>query len=280
MMRGTKELSYQQLHDKLDQLKATLNAGGGGGGRGRGRRSGGGAPAGGAAGAVSFSIQAKHDTLPAVLDLLRQVLREPALPADQFEVMKQERLAMIEQMRTEPGALAPRTLQRELSPYAKEDIRYVPTVEESIERLKGATYQQVAQLYKEYLGSQAGELTIVGDFDKSACLPLLESMFRGWKAAKPYARIAMPLTAEVTGAQHNINTPDKANATYHAGLTMPVGDDHPDYAALVIGNFILGGGSLSSRLGDRLRQKEGLSYGASSNLVASPLEARATPAPR
>ena len=83
MLRGTKQLSYQQLRDELDRLKATLSAGGGGGG-GRGRRGGGGVGGGAPPGAVSFSIQAKRDTLPAVLEILRQVLREPALPADQF----------------------------------------------------------------------------------------------------------------------------------------------------------------------------------------------------
>src|SRR5258706_3034598 len=131
MERGTKKLSYQQLRDELDRLKSTMGAGGGG----RGRRGGGGPPVSESAGAVSFSIQAKRDTLPAVLELLRQVLREPALPADQFEVMKRERLASIEQMRSEPAMLAPRMLQRELSPYSKDDIRYVPTIDESIERL-------------------------------------------------------------------------------------------------------------------------------------------------
>jgi zinc protease len=275
MMRGTKKLSYQQLHDELDRLKATLSAGGGGGRRGRGRRGGSGPPAGGAAGSVSFSIQAKHDTLPAVLELLRQVLREPALPADQFAVMKEERLAMIEQMRTEPSALAPRLLQRELSPYAKEDIRYIPTVEESVERLRGATYEQVAQLYHDYLGSQAGELTLVGDFDKAACMPLLQAMLRGWKAGKPYARITMPITSDVAGAQHTLNTPDKANATYVAGLQFPLRDDEADYPALVVGNYIFGSGALASRLGDRIRQKDGLSYSVGSTFSASSQDKRA-----
>src|SRR5206468_758159 len=150
----------------------------------------------------SFSIQAKRDTLPAVLELLRQVLREPSLPASDFELLKRERLAGIEQMKTEPAMLAPRMLQRELSPYAKDDIRYLPSVEESIERLKSVTYEQVVKLYREYVGSQAGELTIVGDFDPKACLPILKETLSGWKAAKPYARIPMPLTAEVAGAQH------------------------------------------------------------------------------
>ena len=227
-------------------------------------------------GAVSFSIQAKRDTLPAVLEILRQVLREPVLPDDQFEVLKRERLASVEQMKTEPAMLAPRLLQRQLNPYPKEDIRYTPTIEESIERLRGITYEQVAQLYREYLSSQAGELTIVGDFDPQACLPILKAALSGWTAAKPYARIAMPIISEVAGAQHKINTPDKANATYTSGLLFPLRDDDPDYPALLMGNYILGSGALSSRLGNRIRQQEGLSYSVSSSLSVSSFDKRAS----
>ncbi len=274
MHRGTRKLTYQQLRDELDRLKATLNAGGGGGGRGgRGR---GGPAAAGALGAVSFSVQAKRDTFPEVLKLLGQVLREPALPAEQFEVLKRERLAGLEQMRTEPAMLGPRLLQRLLNPYPAADVRYVPTVEESVERMRRATYDQVVRLYKEYLGSQAGELTIVGDFEPEACLPILRESLGGWKAAKPYARIPMPIPSELAGAQRHIVTPDKANATYVAGLLFPLRDDDPDYPALVMGNYILGSGALSSRLGDRIRQKEGLSYGVSSSFSASSWDERAT----
>ncbi len=274
MLRGTKKLSYQQFRDELDRLKATLSTGAGGGFRGgRGR---GGPPAAVTAGAVTFSIQAKRDTLPEVLELLRQVLREPALPADQFEIAKRQRLAMIEQMRTEPAMLAPRLLQRQLNPYPKDDIRYVPTIEESTERLRNVTCDQVAQLYHEYLSSQVGELTIVGDFDPKVCLPILKETLSGWKAAKPYARIASPLTAETVSSEHKINTPDKANATYTSGLQFALRDDDADYPALVIGNYILGGGTLSSRLGNRIRQKDGLSYGVTSSLTASSQDKRAS----
>ena len=276
MLRGTKKLSYQQLRDELDRLTASLSSGGGGGGRRGGGRRGGGGGAGGPAGAVSYSIQAKRDTLPAVLEILRQVLREPLLPADQFEIMKRERLASLEQMKTEPAMLAPRRLQRELSPYPKDNIRYVPTIEESMERLQAATYDQVQQLYREYLGSQEGELTIVGDFDPDVCLPVLKQTLAGWKAAQPYARIANPIVSEVSGAQHKINTPDKANATYAAGLVIPLRDDDPDYPALLMGTYIFGGGSLSSRLATRVRQQEGLSYSVGSGLSVSSQDQRAS----
>src|SRR5205814_635686 len=119
-----------------------------------------------------------------------------------------------------------------------DDIRYVPTIEESIERLKSATYDQVVRLHHEYLSSQSGELTIVGDFDPDVCLPILKETLKGWTAAKPYARIASPVTNGAPGSQQKINTPDKANATYTAGILFPLRDDHPDYPALLMGNYI------------------------------------------
>ena len=114
----------------------------------------------------------------------------------------------------------------------------------------------------------------MGDFDADACLPILKDTLAGWKASKPYTRIASPLANEVPGSQHKINTPDKANATFTTGLLFPMRDDDPDYPALLLSNYIFGGGTLSSRLGTRIRQKEGLSYGVTSSLSVSSQDRR------
>jgi zinc protease len=270
LLRGTRYLTRQQLVDELDRLKANLSAGSG---QGRGSR-GGSAPA-ASAGTVSFSIQTTRANLPAVLDLLRQVVRDPTLPEEEFEILKRERLAGLAQMRTEPSALALRTLTHLLAMYPKDDVRYVPTIEEEIERVQAVTLDQVRTLYGEYLGSGHGALAIVGDFDPDECTEVLQKAMTGWTAAKPYARIARPVTSQPPGTQQRINTPDKANATYTAGLLLPLKDDDPDYPALVMANFILGGNTLSSRLGDRIRQQEGLSYGVSSSFSAAALDQRA-----
>jgi zinc protease len=190
--------------------------------------------------------------------------------------MKRGRLAAIEQSRTEPSALASRLLERELAPYPSSDVRYVPTIEESIERLQAASHDQIARIYHEYLGSQAGELAIVGDFDPSVCLPILKQSFADWVGKQSYARIASPVVGSGSGAGHRINTPDKENATYLSGMVIPIRDDDPDYPALLIANYVFGGGSLSSRLGNRIRQREGLSYGVGSSLSTSSLDRRAS----
>ncbi len=271
MTRGTKKMNRQQIQDALDANVARLGPGGMGGGRG-GRGGGGGG--GGAIGSVNFTLETKRANLPAVLDILRQVLREPTLPAEEFELMKVARLAAAEQGRSDPMRLASNRLSRLMSRYDADDVRYVPTVEEEIARLKATSVDQVRALYNEFLGASHGDLAIVGDFEPSEIMPIVESMLTGWKSSKPYARIERPYQDGIAAARETIVTPDKANANYMAGLSLPIGDDHADYPALAIGNFILGGGSLSSRLGDRLRQKDGLSYGAGSSLAASPRDAR------
>jgi zinc protease len=106
-------------------------------------------------------------------------------------------------------------------------------------------------------------------------MPILAKAFDGWKAEKPYARIEQAFQADLKPERVTILTPDKENAIYLAALSVPIKDDNPDYPALLVGNFILGGGGLSSRIANRLRQKDGLSYGAGSNFSASPLDQKA-----
>ena len=219
-------------------------------------------------------MQTKRANLPAVLEILRQVLREPTLPESEFEVMKNERLAMLEQGRSDPMRLGTNRLQRLLSHYPATDVRYVPTIAEEIDRIKEVTVEDVRSLYRDFLGASHGELSIVGDFEPSEALSVLARTFEGWKNPQPYARIERPFQPDLKPARETILTPDKANACYFAGLTLQMKDSDPDYPALVAGNYILGGGSISSRIADRLRQKGGLSYSAAANFSASPLDPR------
>jgi zinc protease len=267
MMAGTKKHDRQALREELDSLGIRINPGAGGGGRGRGGRGGGGG--GGNAGQLTFSVEAKRDTLPQGLRLLGEILREPAFPAEEFETSKRRMTSMLTAGRTEPGVLAGNRLNRALSPYSTNDVRYVPTLEETIERMENVTLEQVKMLYETQIGGSHAELGVVGDFDPESTLRLIKEMLAGWESKVPVKRIDRKVADHVEGLQTDIVTPDKSNAEYLAGLTFPVSDSDPDFAALRIGNFIFGGSTLASRLGDRIRQKDGLSYGATSAFTAS-----------
>jgi zinc protease len=172
---------------------------------------------------------------------------------------------------TDPQALAQRKVARALSPYPQDDPRYVPEIEEEMALLKGVTRDQVEALYQKFLGGENGELSIVGDFDPAEIIPSVESLLDGWKSSEKYSRIPRPAT-KLDGGNERILTPDKKNAVYLAAMPLTMKDSDPEYPALAIGNYLLGGGALSSRLGDRIRQKEGLSYTIQSQLQASSLD--------
>ncbi|HLX44767.1 MAG TPA: insulinase family protein, partial [Bryobacteraceae bacterium] len=87
----------------------------------------------------------------------------------------------------------------------------------------------------------------------------------------PYQRVTDPYR-KLDVVNRSIETPDKENAWFMAGIRLNIMNNDPDYPALVLGNYILGGGFLNSRLAVRIRQKEGLSYGVGSNVTASSLE--------
>ncbi len=269
MTRGTQSMTREQIKDALDKNLASLGTGMGGrmiraftGGLG--------------IGSVTFTVETKRAKLPAVLEILRQILREPTLPGGEFEVLKNEEIAGIEQGLSDPMRQGLNRVLRLFSrQYPSDDVRYVPTLSERLERTRKLSLDQVRALYHGYLGADHGELVMIGDFEPSEVLPILGKTFEGWKAEKPYARIERPLPPDLKPERDTIQTPDKANAIYVAGLQMPLKDSDPDYPALLAGNYILGGGGLSSRLADRLRQKGGLSYTAMSMLSADPFDAHA-----
>ena len=114
-------------------------------------------------------------------------------------------------------------------------------------------------------------MAVAGDFDKDAVKKTVLKTFDGWKSPKGYARIPDPYM-EVKPTNQSINTPDKASAMFLAGMPLNLQDNDPDYPALVMGNYLLGGGFLNSRLATRIRRQDGLSYSVGSRLNASAYE--------
>ena len=136
---------------------------------------------------------------------------------------------MLSSGRTEPAALARNKLSRSLSPYLIDDVRYVPTLEETLDRTKHVTLEQIKALYETQIGGSHAELGVVGDFDPEPTLRLVKEMLSGWESKVPYKRIDHKVANNGTGLKEEIVTPDKSNAEYLAGFSFPVSDSDPDY---------------------------------------------------
>ena len=150
-------------------------------------------------------------------------------------------------------------------------MRYVSTPEEDIAEVKAATLDDVKKFYADFYGASNGEVAVVGDFDAKEVEKMVAELFGSWKSPRPFTRIATDYQ-DIPALNKAIETPDKANAVFFASLRLNLRDDDADYPALVLGNYMLGGGFLNSRLGTRLRQKDGLSYSVGSSLGASSLD--------
>ncbi|MEO8738800.1 MAG: pitrilysin family protein [Casimicrobiaceae bacterium] len=255
LMRGTTRHSRQQIEDTLDQLKASLAVQGG-------------------ATSASASGQTVRANLAPTLDLLAEVLQSPAFPPAELETLKRATIASLEQRRTEPAAVASRALARLDNPYPRGDVRYVPTLGEEIAALQAPDVTALGGFHRGFYGASAADLAIVGDFDAAAVKAQLERLFGGWASPSPYTRVPQPLIAKTPGAVQ-LQIPDKANAYLSQQTGFALTDSDPDYPALLVANYILGG-MTNSRLWNRIRQKDGLSYGIYSGLRVGNFEPNAT----
>ena len=251
-MRGTSKHTRQQIKDEFDKLKARAGVSGG--------------PT-----QAGMSIETTRENLPGALTLAAECLRDPVFPASEFETLKQETIAGIEQGKSEPQQIASTAYRRHVSPFPKGDVRYTATPEEEIAEVQATTLDDVRKFYSDFYGASVGELAVVGDFDIREVSKLAADLFDGWKSPRPYTRVPNPYQ-DAKAENRSFEAPDKANAFFIAGMNLPIRDDDPDYPALVLGNYMLGGGFLNSRLAVRIRQKEGLSYGVGSQFSASALD--------
>jgi zinc protease len=248
-MRGTLRRSRQEIQDEMQRLNATINVGRGG------------------VGGVSASIQTTAENLMPAMRLAVEILREPAFPESDFEQIRRQQVAGIERSRTEPGTLAQLALQSHLSPYPRADVRHVRTIDEEIEDLNKVTLADVRRFHQQFYAASHGELVVVGKFDAAAVEQLAAELLGSWTNTTPYARI-VNIYQDVQAVNQKIETPDKENAQFSAGLRLRMKDTDPDFPAMVMANYMFGGGGLTSRMPDRIRNREGLSYSVGSNFSA------------
>lgn len=253
LMRGTANLSREQISRRLDELSARLSVNGGSQG-------------------VSVTAQTKREHLADLVDLIAEILTQPAFPESEFEQLRNQVVTGIQSQMSEPQPLASNALGRHFGArWPKGHPYYTATFEETLAEARGVTLADARAFHAEFYGAGFGEIALVGDFDPAEVTAQLERHFGGWTTAKPFERIEAPFV-QVEAADIVIETPDKANAVILSRATFPLTDSHPDYAALLIGNSIFGGGGMKSRLGDRVRQTDGLSYSVGSGINIGALD--------
>lgn len=252
LMRGTATRNRQQLADVLDALKTTMGVGGD-------------------AERVTVTFETRREYLGQALELVRDIVRMPSLPAEELETLRIATIAGIQSKVSQPEALAPVAIGRHGNPWPKGDPRYSPLLEEAVADYKAVRLEDIQAFHARFYGAAHAQFALVGDFDPDEARFRIGALLGDWTAPMPFARVVRAYEP-IPPATLTVVTPPKANAIYIGSLPLELTTESPDYARMAIANRIFGASSMKGRIADRLRQKEGISYSASSYLQIGTLD--------
>ncbi|MEH2328079.1 MAG: pitrilysin family protein [Nostoc sp.] len=196
------------------------------------------------------------DDLPILLEILADVVKNSTFPIKELELHRQQTLTDLQQELDEPSEVARRVFVQSIYP-KKHPLHTFPT-EESLQQIQR---QDVIDFKTKHYRPDTTVLALVGDFDLDKVRSLIHNKFGDWEVSGQaptlkYPSVAMP--EKIVSV--NPVLPDKAQAVTYMGYTG-INRYDPRFQAALVLNQILGGDTLSSRLGAEVRDHQGLSYG-------------------
>ncbi|MGE0800421.1 MAG: M16 family metallopeptidase [Lautropia sp.] len=244
---GTTSLPLQAYEDRLRELDARLDIDAG-------------------ATSARVSLQAPKDRLDAALALAIESLRAPVFPADLYEERKRRWIASIESSRDQPDALVADALRRAAFQYPANDPRHYRPPAEMIADLRAHTLERMTAFWRDFAGASNAQFTAVGEFDPAVLKDRLAALLDDWKSPQRYQRIERPYHG-LPNERRLIAVTDKPNAVYTATRALRIAEKSPDHTALWLAVRAFGADS-GSRIARRLRERDGLTYGAYAALSA------------
>ncbi|AZA62587.1 M16 family metallopeptidase [Chryseobacterium indoltheticum] len=237
---GTTTLSKDAFNKKIDFLGANLNFS--------------------SAGASSNSLS-KY--FPEVLGLMADAIINPKFSADEIQKSKDRAVEGLKSSEKSADAIASR-VSNALA-YGKNTSRGEFETEESIKKIQLADVQNV---YKKYYAPDNAYLVIVGDVKYDQVKPMVEKAFSNWKKANTKFAALEPASNVAKTEINVVDVPSAVQSVVSVGNLNTLKMKDPSYFPATIANYILGGGG-EARLFMNLREKNGFTYGAYSDMSAS-----------
>jgi zinc protease len=240
---GTATRSSTQIADAVDFIGAELTAGGGDD-------------------YASASLRVLKKDLGTGLALLSDILIHPSFPEPELQRKRQEILGQLIAEKDEPGVVADKAFNLIVfgaHPYHRPE-------EGTEQTLPSITRDDVARFYDQYYRPNNTIMTIVGDISESEAADLIKTHFGSW-LQKPIPTATFPSAAGLEKPIIKLIDKDLTQANIilgHVGIDRK----NPDYYAVTVMNYILGGGGFASRLMTNLRDNQGLAYSINSHFQA------------
>jgi len=237
--KGTKTKSFEQISEQIEFVGGSLNSGA-------------------SADYAFISGEFLSKDIDLALNLLSDILLNPAFSQQEFEREKGLTLAGLQQEKDDPSTIATKAFYQ----FLFENNPYSHPVDGTEASVKKITRADVLAFYKNYFSPQNSILTLVGDFSTPTVKQKIEKTLAGWQ--KSNTNLAkLPAPTKFKGRKLLIvEKPDVTQTQIRIG-NVSVPRNNPDYFPLIVANTILGGG-FTSRLMNELRVNQGLTYGVSS----------------
>lgn len=243
LTRGTARRTFREIYETLESSGASLGIGAG-------------------THNISFRAKALAEDLPMLLELLADVLRQPAFPEAEVDRLRGEKLtglAIRDQETASVAQMAFEELAYPGHPYRLPTDGYRHTVE----RLKA---KDLKRFHASHFGPQGMLITVVGAVAAATAADQVQAHFGSWSNPAQPPQPPLPPVKPIEGLQRkDVPIPGKSQSDLVLGAPGPSRLD-PEYLAAALGNNVLGVFGLMGRLGDAVRKQAGLAYHASSHL--------------
>jgi zinc protease len=240
LLSGTKSRNATRIAQELDFMGARLKAGGGDD-------------------FASISLLILKKDLGAGLELLQDILLNPTFTLPEVQRKVAQYQAALESEQDEPMVVAGRTFAKDL--YG--DFPYGHPVRGTPQGLAAITPKDLAEFHRTYYRPNNAVLSLVGDLTQDEARQAVSKTFGSWAAA-PIPALKLPPIPALSERKVVVIDKDISQANIILG-SLGINRQNPDFYALQVMNYILGGGGFSSRLVEDIRENRGLAYSVSSS---------------
>ncbi len=247
LMRGAANRTFEQIYEELEAVGASAGVSGGTHTTGLGSKS-------------------LVEDLPLALDVLADVLRRPTFPRDEIEKMRGEILTDLEERTHNTRRMAGLTFYElaypEEHPYARSLSGYPETI-------SAITRDDLAGFHSGGYGPQGMVIAIVGAVETADALAQVENAFGDW-AGPTYERAPLPDVPQINNVRERVvSISGKTQSDLILGYPGPARAE-PDFLDAAVCNTILGVFGLMGRLGENVREEQGLAYYSYSRVDGGP----------
>jgi zinc protease len=247
LMRGTANRTFEQIYEALEAVGASVAVNGG-------------------THITRFGTKSLVEDLPLALGTLADVLRHPTFPRDQVERLRGELLTDLEERAHDTRRMASLTFYElaypEEHPYARSLTGYPETI-------APLSRDDLAEFYAGGYGPLRMVIAVVGAVEAGDALAQVEAAFGDWEG-HTYERAALPQAPRITEVrERTVSIPGKTQSDVILGYPGP-SRTAPEFLDAIVCNSILGIFGLMGRLGERVRDEQGLAYYSFSQVAGGP----------